>query len=116
MASEYTHVFVIVGDNGAKSKSISQICQKFIEFCDAVWPTEVKFAEHMRRKDLLPQLVSKNNMYLRNKLGCQLKGTRIIRREDFSDACRFHFDKLGEGYLHMAALIFSVLREFAKDN
>ena len=116
MASEYTHVFVIVGDNDAKSKSISYICQKIIEFRDAVWPTEVKFAGHLRRKDLLPQSVSKNNMFLRNKLGCHLKGTRIIRREDFSDACRFHFDKHREGYRHMAALILSVLSEFAKDN
>ena len=39
----------------------------------------------------------------------------IIRREIFSDACRFHFDKHGEGYRHMAAFILSVLREFAKD-
>ena len=70
----------------------------------------------MRRKDLLPQLVSKNNMYLRNKLGCQLKDTRIIRREDFSDACRFHFNKHGEGYRQKALFILSVLREFEKDN
>ena len=67
------------------------------------------FAGHMRRKDLLAELVSKSNMFLRNKLGHQLKGTRIIKREDFWDC---HFDRFGEGYRHFAALILSVLKDF----
>ena len=32
----------------------------------------VKFAGNMRRKDLVPELISKNNMIFRNKLGNQL--------------------------------------------
>ena len=111
-AKQFSHVFVIVGDNDAKTKPVGFISKKFEEFRDAIWPTEVKFAGHMRRKDLPQELVSKNNMYLRNKLGYQLKGTRIIKREDFSDACNFHFDEFGEGYRHMAALILSVVKDF----
>ena len=41
------------------------------------------FAGHMRRIGLPTELVSKNKMFLRNKLGHQLKATRIIKREDF---------------------------------
>ena len=108
-ARTYSHVFVIVGDNDAKTKSIHYICNKYKEFRDAIWPTEVMFARHMRRKDLPAELVSKKNMFLRNKLGHQLKGTRIIKRKDFWDC---HFDRFGEGYRHFAALILSVLKDF----
>ena len=68
----------------------------------------------MRRKDLPPDLVANNNMYFRNKLGWQSKSTKIIQRKDFSDSCPFHFNKFGEGYRHMAALVLSVLREFCE--
>ena len=111
-ARQYKGVFVIVGDNDAKTKSVQYICLKFMEFRDAIWPKKVIFAGNMRRKDLPPEMVSKNNMFLRNQLGSQLKSTRIVRREDFDDNCRYHFDKYGEGYRHMAALILSVIREF----
>ena len=111
-ARQYKGVFVIVGDNDAKTKSVQYICLKFMEFRDAIWPTKVIFAGNMRRKDLPPEMVSKNNMFLRNQLGSQLKSTRIVGREDFDDNCRYHFDKYGEGYRHMAALILSVIREF----
>ena len=87
-----------------------------MEFRDAIWPTKTIFAGNMRRKDLSPARVAKNNMFLRNKLGLQLKSTKIIRREDFDDNIQFHFDKFGEGYRHMAALILSVLREFCIDS
>ena len=60
-AKTFFHVFVIVGDNDAKTKHASYFFQK-IE--DSVWPTEVKFAGHVRRTDLPQKLVSKNNMYL----------------------------------------------------
>ena len=112
MAKKYLYVFVIVGDNDAKSRPVTYIYKKFVEFRNAIWPTQVKFAGNMRRKDLPPQLVSSNNMFLRNKLGFQLKGTRVIRREDFCDYSRFHFDKFGEGVRHMAVMILSVFREF----
>ena len=110
----YSHAFVIVGDNDVKNLNVNLICQKFKEFSQRVWPTKVKFAGHMRRKDLPVHLVAYNNMFLRNKLGPQLKSCRLIRREDFDDNCKFHFDKFGEGYRHMGALILSVLREFCE--
>ena len=66
-----------------------------MEFRDAIWPTKTIFAGNMRRKDLSPARVAKNNMFLRNKLGLQLKSTKIIRREDFDDNIQFHFDKFG---------------------
>ena len=112
-AKLFTHVFVIVGVNDAKYESIFYICRKFKEFSQAIWPTQVKFAGHMRRKDLPAALVAKNNMILRNQLGFQLKSTRIIRRDDFDDNHQFHFNRFGEGYRHMGALILSVLREFS---
>ena len=60
-------------------------------------------------KRLASRIGFENNMFLRNKLGHQLKGTRIIKREDFWDC---HFDRIGEGYRHFAALILSVLKDF----
>ena len=114
-ATKYTHVFVIVGDNDALYKSMHYICRKYKEFRDAIWPTKVMFAGHMRRKDLPVELVSKNNMFFRNQLGYLLKSTKVIRREDFSNNCPFHFDKFGEGYRHMAVLVLSDFRDFCNN-
>ena len=61
--------------------------------------------------DLPPQSVSKNNMFLRNKLGSQLKGTRVVKSEDFDDNIGYHFDKYGEGFRHLGVLILSVFKE-----
>ena len=114
MVKSFTHVFVTVGDNNAKTVPIQNICKKFVEFRDSVAPTVVRFAGNMRRKDLPQELVSKKNMFMRNNLGSRLKSTKVIRREDFSDASGFHFDKFGEGYRHMASMIYSVFREFSE--
>ena len=113
VARKYKSVFVIVGDNDAKTRSVQYICLKFMEFRDAIWPTQVIFAGHMRRNDLPAKLVAENNMFLRNNLGYQLRSTKIIRREDFDSNCPFHFDKFGEGFRHMGALILSVLNELS---
>ena len=51
-------------------------------------------------------------MFLRNKLGSQLKGTRVVKREDFDDNIGYHFDKYGEGFRHLAVLMLSVFKEF----
>ena len=39
----------------------------------------------------------------------------MIRREDFSDVCPYHFGKNGEGFRHMAAFVFKVCKEFFDD-
>ena len=52
-AKNFSHFFVIVGDIVAKSQSMRYICKKYEEFWDAVHPTKVKFAGHMRRKACL---------------------------------------------------------------
>ena len=69
----------------------------------------------MRRKDLDATVVSDNNIFLSNNLGCHYKSTKLIKREDFRDNRRFHFEPLGQGYRHMAAMILSVLEEFVKE-
>ena len=51
-------------------------------------------------------------MFLRNKLGSQLKGTRVVKCEDFDDNIGYHFDKYGEGFRHLGVLILSVFKEF----
>ena len=111
-ASTFDFVLVIVGDNDVKSQSRQYICRKFKEFQQAIWPVDVRFAGHMRRKDLNPKLVSLNNMYYRNHLGPYLKSTRLIRREDFSNSCPYHFDVYGHGYHHLAVFVLSVVEEF----
>ena len=114
-ASEYSLVLVIDGHNDANYNSMHYICEKIKEFRSAIWPTEVRFVGHIRRKDLPVDLVSKNNMFYRNQLGFHLKSTQMIRREDFSDVCPFHFDKNGEGFRHMAAFVFKIYNEFFDD-
>ena len=111
-ASTFDFALVIVGDNDVKSQSRQYICRKFKEFQQAIWPVDVRFAGHMRRKDLNPKLVSLNNMYYRNHLGPYLKSTRLIRREDFSNSCPYHFDVYGHGYRHLAVFVLSVVEEF----
>ena len=114
-ASEYSLVVVIVGDNNANYKSMHYICEKFKEFRSAICQicrTHEKEGPSSRSS---VDLVSKNNMFYRNQLGFHLKYTRMIRREDFSDVCPYHFDKNGEGFRHMDAFVFKVCREFFDD-
>ena len=88
-------------------------CKKFKEFRDVIWPTEVRFAGHMRRKHLPMEIVSKNNMFFRNQLGFIFKSTIVVRREDFDDNCPYHFLKKGHGgYHHLALLMLSAFKEF----
>ena len=68
----------------------------------------------MRRKDLCADTVSANNVFLSSHLGNKFKKTKMIKRADFDDNCEYHFDKKGEGFRHMAALILSVLQEFTE--
>ena len=110
----FTQVFVIIGDNDAKTLPIQFICANFKEFRDSVAPTVVKFAGKMRQKDLPWELASKNNMFFRNNLGYQLKSTKVIRREDFSSVSKFHFDKFVERYRHMACMIYLVFQELSQ--
>ena len=74
--------------------------------------SHVKFAVHMRRKDLDADLVAYSNTYLSQNLGNFFKSTKLIKRNDFDDDTPYHFNVFGEGYRHLAALIYSVLREF----
>ena len=115
-AQNYTHIFVIVGDNDVKSTSVGKILQNFLDFERSVWPSRVKFAGNMRRKDLCADTVSANNVFLSSHLGYKFKKTKMIKRADFDDDCEYHFDKNGEGFRHMAALILSVLQEFAESD
>ena len=91
------------------------MCKNLKEFRDAIWPTEVRFAAHMQRKDLHTEIISKNNMFCRNQSGFVLKSAKFVRREDFSDFKPFDFDPLGEGYRHMAVLVLSVVKEFCNN-
>ena len=45
-ANTFSHVFVIVGDNDVRERSVGYILENFLRFKEAVWPTHVKFAEH----------------------------------------------------------------------
>ena len=78
-AKKITHVFVTIGANDAKSRG-RYICCKFEESRDAFEEFRVFFRKYAK-KDLSPDLESKNNMVLGNKLGYQLKITKIIRRQ-----------------------------------
>ena len=112
-AREFTHILVIVGDNDVKTQKIGYILKKYLEFKKAVWPSKVKFAGHMRRGDLDPVLVANNNIFLSENLGVHYKSTKLIKPNDFHDYdC--HFDREGEGYRHLAALILAVFEEFVR--
>ena len=108
------HVFVIVGDNDVRERSVGYILENLLRFKEAVWPTRVKFAGHMRRKDLNTSVVANNNTFLSEKLGVNFKSTRLVKREDFDDDERYHFYPQGQGERHLAAMILSVFEEFAK--
>ena len=97
-ARNYTHNFVIVGDNDVKNTSVGKILHNFLDFERSVWPSRVKFAGNMRRKDLCADTVSSNNVFLSSHLGYKFKKTKMIKRADFDDDCEYHFDKNGEGF------------------
>ena len=110
----FTHIFVIVGDNDAQNQTVDFILQKFKKFKNDVCPSKVKFAGNMRRRDLNPVMVANNNIYLGEKLGRNFKSTKLIKRDDFFLGKPFHFDWYGQGYRHMAAMILSVFQEFVE--
>ena len=114
LASEYTHVFVIVGDNDARYLHVDAILENFLAFKDAIRPTRVKFAGHMRRNDLPADLVSSSNIFLAEALGINYKSTKMIKPSDFDSDPGFHFEPFGEGYRHLGAMILSVFEEFCK--
>ena len=88
---------------------------RYLQFKDSIWPTKVKFAGNMRRKDLDAVVVSNNNNYISEKLGAHYNSTKMIKRDDFSNYRPFHFDREGEGYRHLAPMILSVFDEFVKN-
>ena len=77
-----------------------------------MWPTQVKFVGHMRRKDLPPWLVERNNLYFSRSLGYRYKSPRTVKRKDFARRPRYHFSPYAGGFMHISALILSVLKEF----
>ena len=113
-AREFTHVFVTVGDNDAQQRSPNYILSRVFTIKDAIWPTRVKFAGHMRHRDLSPTVVSNNNAFLSEKLGVHIKSTKLVKKEDLHHLNTFHFNRYGQGYRHMAAMILSVFEEFVK--
>ena len=72
-ARDYTHIFIIVGDNDVKTLSVGKILQNFLAFERDVWPSRVKFTGNMRRKDLCADTVSSNNIFLSSQLGYKFK-------------------------------------------
>ena len=105
---------MIVGDNDVNSRSKFFILSKFLAFKDAIWPTQVKFAGNMRRKDLDQDTVASNNAFFSENLGCHYKSTKLVKRDDFYDYDPCHFDYSGHGYRHFGAMILSVLKEFSE--
>ena len=69
----------------------------------------------MSRKDLDDVVASNNNNYLNEKLVAHYKSTKKIKRDDFSNYRPFHFDREGEGYRNLAAMILSVFDEFVEN-
>ena len=95
MARDYTHIFVIVGDNDVNSLDICYIYKNYRAFSRAVWPSKVMFSGHLRRKDLDADLVANNNIYLSNMLENQYKSPKLVKREDFDDYEGFHLNRNG---------------------
>ena len=113
-ASRFTHVFVIVGDNDAKERSVEYIYENFRKLANAVYPTKLRFCGHFKRKDLAKETVQNNNLYYYRRFGVQYKSPRAVKNKDFHHKVRYHFNRQGEGYRHMSVLILSVLKEFSK--
>ena len=88
--------------------------EKFRVFRDAIWPSKVKFAGNLRRGDLDSDVVSYNNIVLSESLGVHFKSTKLIKRADFGFPNTWHFDRNGEGFRHMAAMVLSVFDEFVE--
>ena len=111
-ARSFTHIFVIVGDNDVKDRKIDYILKKYLEFQNAVWPSNVKFAGNMRRGDLDPVVVTNNNIFLSENLGVNFKSAKMVKHADFDVNKSYHFNKEGHGFSRLAAMILSVFEEF----
>ena len=114
-ASNFSHVFVIVGDNNVKFDSVEYIYRHYINFADALWPSTVRFSGHFKRGDLNPIKVENNNLFLHEKLGRLYKSPRLIKWKGFQTGSQnYHFRPDGEGFRHMCAYVLSALEEFDK--
>ena len=115
LARKFTHVFVIVGDNDVAELPVENIYQNYKNFSEMIYPTNVRFCGHFKRKDFdrNPKVVEENNLFLYKKLGYQYKSPRAVKNKDFGLRQRYHFSPFGAGYMHMSALILSVIKDFA---
>ena len=86
--------------------------KKYLEFQNAVWPSNVKFAGNMRRGDLDPVMVTNNTIFLSENLEVNFKSAKIVNDADFDVNKSSLFNKEGQGFSHLATMILSVFEEF----
>ena len=113
-AKNFTHVFVIVGDNDVKELHVADIYDNYRKFANLVYPTKVRFCGHFKRKELSAKQIELNNLFLYRKLGYRYKSPRTVKNKDFGNRTRYHFSPYRHGFHHMGALILSALNDFDK--
>ena len=80
-AKMHSHLFVIVGDNDVNSISVEEIYKNYKKFEEAIWPTKVRFCGHLRRKDFDLKKVERNNLFLYQKLGKNIRARGLLKRK-----------------------------------
>ena len=114
-ARKFTHVFVMVADNGIRENQIYKTVDHFITFAMKIVPTKVKFAGLTSRKDFSVEFRSNMNKELSFRLKKLYKSTSLIKRKDFNSRDKAHYDSAsGFGADHLGVLIKSVCEEFEK--
>ena len=76
---KYTHVFIICGDSDLNSSKVEEICRNFEYVIEALHPRIFRFGGFLPRADFDPDLRTKSNLYLGEKLKDRYKSPRLIK-------------------------------------
>ena len=100
---KYTHVFHICGDNNLNSSNVDKICRNFEYVIKALHPRVVRIIGFLPRADFDPDLRTKINLYVAEKIKDRYKSPRLIQKSDFDTKGKdmFHFLHTKNGLNHM---------------
>ena len=108
---KYTHVFNICGDNDLNSSKVEEICRNFEYVIEVLHECIVGFSGCLPRADFDPDLRTKSNLYLAEKLKHRYKSPRLLKESDFDakGTDKFHLRLTKNGLNHIMQQFLSFL-------
>ena len=82
---QFTHIFVICGDNDVNSAKAEDILHNYICLIRALKTSVVRISGILPRADIIPEKRSTYKKLLREKLQMRYKSPKLLKSEDFNE-------------------------------